>query len=92
MNELPIMLVMWGVCVAAFVALMLYSSHLTRQEVAQVFLNENTDEGPEAQLNDIVRRVNRISPVLQTFGGAAALLTLAIVGVYVANILPHVRF
>jgi hypothetical protein len=42
--------------------------------------------------DDIVRRVDQIDPFLKTAGGATALLTLSVIGVYVAQILPTVHF
>jgi hypothetical protein len=86
------MLVLWSLCTAAFVALMVYRSHLTRHEIGRVFLNENTDASHLLEHEMIVNRVNRLQPFLQTAGGAAALITVLIVGVFVAEALPHVRF
>jgi hypothetical protein len=92
MNALPIMIAIWGVVVTAFVCLMVYRGHLTQHETDQLFLSENTPAFEQEEHEHIVRRVNFIQPFCQGFGGAAALLTIAIVGVYVAQLLPNLRF
>ena len=92
MNALPAMLAVWTVCAVVFAALMLYRSHLTRHEVDQVFLDEFTNHNNEREHDDIVRRVERIRPFVQYSGGAAALLLVGMIGIYIANVLPNVRF
>jgi hypothetical protein len=92
MTVLPIMLFVWALCLMIFIALIIYRSQLTRHEVDQVFLNENVDQSIELEHDDIVRRVDSIDPYLKTAGGATALITVAVIGVYVAEILPTVKF
>jgi len=92
MTILSAMLIAWALCLMIFVALVIYRSQLTRHEVDSVFLNENVDDSLEAEHDDIVRRVDQIDPFLKTAGGATALLTLSVIGVYVAQILPTVHF
>ncbi len=93
MNAIQIMLFFWGIFTAAFVALVIYRGHLTRQETDELFLSEanDYDHSREAEHDDIVRRVNRIQPFMQGAGGLAALVTVAIVGTYVASVLPNVH-
>ncbi len=92
MNALPTMIIVWALCTAVFVALMVYRGHLTRHEIDTVFLNENVDHDHAMEHAALVRRVNRIHPFVKTAGGAAVLLAVGIVGIYVANILPQVHF
>ncbi len=92
MTVLSTLLLIWSILTAAFVALILYRGHLTRREVDGVFLNENVDHDLEIEHDEIVRRVTLVDPFVKTAGGAAALLTIAVIGVYVAQILPTVRF
>jgi hypothetical protein len=75
-----------------FVGLIIYRSQLTRHEVDEVFLNDSVDHEREIEHDEIVRRVDQIDPFVKTAGGAAALLTLSVIGVYVAQILPTVHF
>jgi hypothetical protein len=92
MTILPIMLIAWALCLMVFIALIIYRSQLTRHEVDQVFLNENVDHAVEEEHDDIVRRVDFIDPYLKTAGGATALVTVGVIGVYIAQILPTVQF
>jgi len=92
MDALPVMVVIWGVVVAAFVGLMVYRGVLTRQETDQLFLSENTPEFELEENESILRRVKFVQPLCTGFGGAAALLTVAVVGIYVARLLPYVKF
>ena len=92
MNALHIMFTIWGILIAAFTVLMVYRGHLTQHETDQLFLSDNTDRYLEEQHDAIVRRVNFIQPLCTGFGGAAALITVLIVGVYVAQALPNVHF
>ena len=84
MNALPIMFVAWSVFATGFVALMVYRGNLTRYEEDQLFLADNTPNEREAQTL-LVRKVNRLQPFVHVFGGAAALLSITIVGLYVWN-------
>lgn len=92
MNTLQILLTVWGVLVAGFTALMVYRATLTQHETDELFLSETADNHREREHDDIVRRVNRLRPLVTGFGGAAALMTVAIVGVVVAQALPYVKF
>ena len=91
MNALPIMIAIWAVVVTAFVCLMVYRGHLTQHETDQLFLSENAPSFEQEEHNNIIRRVNFIQPFCKGFGGAAVLLTVAIVGIYVASLLPYVK-
>jgi hypothetical protein len=91
MTILPIMLIAWALCLMIFVALVIYRSQLTRHEVDQVFLNDNVDHSNEVEHDDIVRRVDQIEPYLKTAGGTWALITVGVIGVYIAQILPTVQ-
>lgn len=92
MSTLSLMLAAWAVCLLAFVSLVLYRSHLERHEVSEVYLDENAEQDREAENDDIVRRVDQIEPYVKTAGGATALMTLAVIAVYVVQIWPSVKF
>ena len=85
-SAVPMLLVVWAALVACFVGLMTYRAQLTRYEDAELFLaeTENAHEAQEHQ-DQIVRRVKRVQPLVQLFGGAAGLLTASIVAIWVAD-------
>jgi hypothetical protein len=86
------MLAVWSLSLAAFLGLIIYRGHLTRHEIDTVFLNDGVDDHHEQEHDEIVRRVSRIDPFLKTAGGAALVMTVAVIGIYVMQILPSVRF
>lgn len=90
MSTLSLMTVAWAICALAFVVLLLYRSHLERHEVSEVYLDENAEQERETENDNLVRRVDQISPYVKTAGGATALMTLVVIGIYVAQILPYV--
>jgi hypothetical protein len=92
MAILSMLLIAWALCLMVFVALVIYRSQLTRHEVDQIFLSENIDHVVEDEHDDIVRRVDRIDPFVKTAGGATAVLTLLMVGIYVTQLLRAAYF
>jgi hypothetical protein len=92
METLPVMFIAWGVVVAAFICLMIYRGHLGNHETDQLFLSENTPEFEREEQESVQRRVRFIQPVCNGLGGVAALLTVALVGIYVVRLLPYVKF
>jgi hypothetical protein len=83
MTALGITFTAWAILTAGFVALMVYRGHLTQHETDQLFLSENASHNSEEEHDDIVRRVNSLQPLLKGFGGAAAISTIALIGLYV---------
>lgn len=83
MTPNPILLAIWAALAVAFFGLLMYRGQLTRYEDDQLFLNEETNQHEQQQQTEIVRRVNRIEPLVRIFGGAAGLVTAGIVGMYV---------
>jgi hypothetical protein len=78
----PILLTVWAVLVACFVALLLYRGQLARYEEEQLFLSDEVT--PEQQHRDsLVRRLQMLEPIVRLVGGAAALATVCAVGLYV---------
>jgi hypothetical protein len=91
MSTLSLLLIVWGAVVAAFVCLMIYRGNLTQHETDQLFLSDNTLESVHEENDAIIRRINKIQPICKGLGGAVALLTLAVIGTYVINVLPDVK-
>ena len=86
MAYLPLILGLWTASVTAFVIIIIYRGHLTRQEVDVVFLDEATDAAHEAEHDDIVRRVDRLGPLLRILGVTVAVCTVAIIAIYMASL------
>jgi hypothetical protein len=86
MSTLSIMAAFWGLSVTAFVILMVYRGHLTQHETDQLFLSESAPVSVQQENDEIIRRVNFIQPICKGVGGAAALFTVLVVGVWFARI------
>ena len=92
MDALPVTFIAWGFVVAAFICLMIYRGHLSRQETDQLFLSESTPDFEREENESVIRRVRFIQPLCNGVGGVAALLTVTLVGIYVVRLLPYVKF
>ncbi len=84
-NISPVLLVVWAALAACFLALIAYRGQLTRYEEDQLFLNENVNQNEHKEQDEIVRKVNRLQPLVRIFGGAAAAMTVGVIGLYVYN-------
>jgi len=78
----PILLTVWAVLTACFLALLVYRGQLSRYEEDQLFLNDEVLPEQEFQ-NNILRKLQRVEPLVKIFGGAAAIATVCAVGIYV---------
>jgi len=81
MSAIPVMLIVWGVVAACFLALLAYRGQLTRYEEDQLFLNERETHEQKEQ-NEIIRKVNQLGPVIRILGFATAAMTVGIVGIF----------
>jgi hypothetical protein len=78
----PILLTVWAVLVACFLALLVYRGQLARYEEEQLFLRDEVTEEQRKQ-ESLVRRLQKIEAVVKVVGGAAGLATVCAVGTYV---------
>ncbi len=85
MNTLTVMVGIWGMVVAAFVALMIYRSQLVQNETDQLFLSEDEPSSTHQENDDIIRRADKLQPVVKGVGGAAALATFLVIGVWLVQ-------
>jgi hypothetical protein len=92
MNVLNILFVGWIVTVAAFTAVMVYRGHLNNHETDQLFLSDNADEALVEEHNAIVRKATFIQPFATGLGGAAAIMGVLVLGVYLFQQAPNMRF
>jgi len=90
MSHLPVVLIVWAALAACFLALLAYRGQLTRYEEDQLFLSDNHSNEQDEQ-SEIVRKVNRIRPLVNIFGYAAGLLTIGIVGMFTYDAWQHLR-
>lgn len=79
----PVLLTVWAVLTACFLALLVYRGQLTRYEDEQLFLNDEGNSKAREMQTRIVRRIQQIQPVVRVVGGAAGLVTACAVGIYV---------
>lgn len=81
LTYIPTMLIVWAVVTVSFLLLLAYRGQITRYEEDQLFLNGNNNN-EEQQQHDIIRKVNRIAPLIRILGGATALVTISIAGLW----------
>ncbi len=86
----PLLLVVWAISTALFVGLLTYRGQLTRYEDEQLFLADINPDGPRKQ-SEIVRRVNQVQPFVRIFAGVAGLLSIGIVGIWLADAIQTLR-
>lgn len=79
----PVLLTVWAVLTACFVALLIYRGQLTRYEDEQLFLNDGANHQAKDTQTSIVRRIQQIQPFVSIVGTAAGLVTVCAVGLYV---------
>lgn len=93
MHVLPILLILWCVSVIGLIAVMIYRATLTQHETDQLFLTEDSTavSTSHKEHDDIVARVNRLRPYYQGLGGLVVLMTVLVVGVYIAEIIPSLH-
>lgn len=94
MHVLPILIALWGASVIGFIAVMIYRATLTQHETDQLFLCDDSAHVSmgHKEHDDIVARVCKLRPYYQALGGVAALMTVLVVGVYIVQELPNIRF
>ncbi|HEV2710802.1 MAG TPA: hypothetical protein VGU67_11350 [Edaphobacter sp.] len=90
MSYLPVLLIVWAAVAACFLALLAYRGQLTRYEEDQLFLNDSQSNDRQEQ-TEIIRKVNKIRPMVNLFGYAAALMTIGIVGLFTYDAWQHLR-
>jgi hypothetical protein len=93
MHTLPILIALWGAAVIGFVAVMIYRATLTQHETDQLFLGDDSSLSmSHKEHDDIVARVNKLRPYYQGLGGAVVLMTVLVVGDYIAQEMPKMHF
>lgn len=90
MSTLFELLVAWGVLTAALIALLIYRGTLTMHEDDQLFLGESESHMAQEQV-EIMRKVNRLGPLVKVLGTASGVLILSIAGLAIYQGLTQVQ-
>jgi len=83
-------LIAWGVLTAILIVLMIYRSTLTMHEDDQLFLDESESHMEREQI-ELMKKVNRITPLVKWLGAASGIMILVIAGVAVYQALQTVQ-
>jgi hypothetical protein len=79
-----------GLLLTALVVLLIYRSTLTMHEDEQLFLDESASAMAQEQ-QEVLSKLNKLSPMLKWVGGASGVLGLVIVSVAVYQQLQLVQ-
>ncbi len=82
MSTLMMLLILWGVLTLVLVLLLIYRSTLSMHEDDQLFLDESSKNLREEQ-EQVLARMNRVTPWVRILGAASAVLILVIAGMAV---------
>ena len=80
----PIMMlgIVWAVITAALIIVLIYRSTLSMHEDDQLFLDEST-ANVRAEQEALLKRMNKITPLVRILAGASGLLILVLAGMWV---------
>jgi hypothetical protein len=82
-NALPVLIVIWAVLTGLFLALLAYNATITRYEENQLFLDDaSSNANEQQQQNSILRKVNKLLPVIRTLGILSTIFTILIIAIY----------
>ena len=82
MTPLVGLLIAWGILTAILVILLIYKSTLTMHEDDQIFLNESESHMEREQV-EILKKVNKITPILKVLGAVSGAMILIIAGLFI---------
>ena len=88
MTTLTLVAVVFGVFAVGLILLLIYKSTLTMHEDDQLFLDSAEDHMQKEQ-QELIGRMNRITPWVRVFGAGSALLIIAIGGLALYNNMTH---
>jgi len=83
-------LIVEGLLLAALIILLIYRSTLTMHEDDQLFLDESASAMAQEQ-QEVLSKLNKLSPMLKWVGGASGVLGLVIVSVAVYQQLQQMQ-
>ena len=82
MSPLMWLLIVWGVLTGILIILLIYRSTLTMHEDDQLFLNES-ESHMQLEQNEILAKVNRITPLVKVLGAVSGVMILVIAGMFI---------
>jgi hypothetical protein len=82
------LVIAWSAFSAVLVVLLIYRGTLTMHEDDQLFLDSAEDHMQKEQ-QELIGRMNRITPWVRVFGAGSALLIIAIGGLALYNNMTH---
>jgi len=83
-------LIVWGVLTAVLIILLIYRSTLTMHEDDQLFLDESESHMEKEQI-ELMKKMNKITPIVKWLGAASGVMILVIAGVAVYQALQTVQ-
>jgi len=83
-------LVAWGVLTGILVVLLIYRSTLVMHEDDQLFLDESESHMEKEQI-ELMKKVDKITPIVKWLGAASGVMILVIGGVAVYQALQAVQ-
>lgn len=83
-------LVAWGILTGILVVLLIYRSTLVMHEDDQLFLDESESHMEKEQI-ELMKKVDKITPIVKWLGAASGVMILAIGGVAVYQALQAVQ-
>lgn len=81
MPLMTVLWIVWGVLTGALILLLIYRSTLSLHEDDQLFLDE-AESHMQAEQADLIKRLNKITPVVRVLGAGSGLLILIIGGLW----------
>ena len=82
MDMLTTLLIVWGALTAVLIVLLIYRGTLNMHEDDQLFLDEAESHMMKEQ-QELIVRMNRITPWVRIFGTCSALLIVVIAGMFI---------
>src|SRR5258706_6565028 len=90
MTPLSWLISIWGALTAILVVLLIYRGTLSMHEDDQLFLSD-PDSPRHREQEELLVKMNKLSPMLKLFGTASGVLVLAIGGLFVYQSLSAVQ-
>jgi len=82
MDMLTTLLIVWGALTAILIVLLIYRGTLNMHEDDQLFLDEAESHMMKEQ-QELIVKMNRITPWVRIFGTCSALLIVVIAGMFI---------
>ena len=82
MSPIMMLSVVWAVITTALIIVLIYRSTLSMHEDNQLFLDEST-ANIRAEQEALLKRMNKITPLVRVLAAASGLLVLVLAGMWV---------